>query len=882
MASPLPTEEQDLGDYAQFLPQSSTPNLAVATAPDEDLGDYAQFLPASSTPNLAVGSEPDEDLGDYAQFLPKSPAPETEKAVKESVLKFIEPAKPGMGQYASAGELESGLRSPLPSPVLTEEQKQGAPPLVPSNVATAAIRANPALLPFEQLKRVLSEQNPVRQVYEGAVLGAGDVASGLTTPANLALLPLGFAGRAANVVLAGGFAVQAAQHLPEQWKQYNETDDPSEKTRLLVNMAAGLGLPLAALGGSLRGTKFKTEKGSEYLYSEGETLSREKPDTEWHGPDKALKETPSRTVFLEPDNAAGVSEFMGAPVEGGGLSKSTVVGPEGLRLTVSDRNGAVIESETVPFVSSPREGLHPFEVWGDGTEHVGNRIVEVSAKPEAPTPRGEAAVQGQARLDVIKPRVVELSKQIEELSGKVETVDDPALMNLWAERESLMNEGYGIVKALTVPKASQAPVESVSTPKAEVVEPVGITGALAEIQRRNAPKVTRIDDVTGLPLNDDGTVTLYHGTTKEGAATITESGQLKATAEQAVYLTTAPDGTGYGDGTVVKVRVKPSQLRIDDEFPNGRKDFAIDTGKSKAVSVAIEEAPPEQGKGPVASVSTPQAKPGVSTTATSEPASTSLTGAPEAFGGMAKGMTESFYTQAFDSLQQGKSTIAGVKDPILTKAKPHFDRGTIKSPQDLRDWAQAGQPDVFGGGPTAAGQSPRPANPPKPSKIGQSIEAKAVEAKLTTGFAETAGYDPITIKDQAQRATGLVKSSLPDARAIIRGDKPLPPELRGTSLITAMEEHLVNKPDAELAYELANSPLTSATSVAAQEMRLMSERVPDSITAKFREIREARQEGSKQRGETTEKVVKEIRREVVKNSSKRPTWEAFVREITCA
>jgi hypothetical protein len=171
--------------------------------------------------------------------------------------------------------------------------------------------------------------------------------------------------------------------------------------------------------------------------------------------------------------------------------------------------------------------------------------------------------------------------------------------------------------------------------------------------------------------------------------------------------------------------------------------------------------------------------------------------------------------------------------------------------------------------------------PQKPSKIGQSIEAKAVEAKLTQGFGETAGYDPLTIKDQAARASGVIESSPQHARAIVRGEAPLPEGLRGTSLITAMEEHLLRNPDAQVAYELANSPLTSATSAAAQEMRLMRERVPDSLTAKFSEIKAAREAGAKLRGETAEKVKADISKEVVRQASKRPTWEAFVREIVC-
>lgn len=48
----------------------------------------------------------------------------------------------------------------------------------------------------------------------------------------------------------------------------------------------------------------------------------------------------------------------------------------------------------------------------------------------------------------------------------------------------------------------------------------------------------------------------------------------------------------------------------------------------------------------------------------------------------------------------------------------------------------------------------------KPSKVGLSIEAKSIEQKLTDGFGDTAGYDPITIKDQALRAADLMNRDM--------------------------------------------------------------------------------------------------------------------------
>ncbi len=52
--------------------------------------------------------------------------------------------------------------------------------------------------------------------------------------------------------------------------------------------------------------------------------------------------------------------------------------------------------------------------------------------------------------------------------------------------------------------------------------------------------------------------------------------------------------------------------------------------------------------------------------------------------GMGKGMTDNLYAGLFKSLQDGKDTFAGIKDSALVKAKPAFDAGLIKSPDDLR------------------------------------------------------------------------------------------------------------------------------------------------------------------------------------------------------
>lgn len=191
--------------------------------------------------------------------------------------------------------------------------------------------------------------------------------------------------------------------------------------------------------------------------------------------------------------------------------------------------------------------------------------------------------------------------------------------------------------------------------------------------------------------------------------------------------------------------------------------------------------------------------------------------------------------------------------------------------------------------PRAAVPSPREAAPikagaPGVSRIGKDIEAKAVEAGLTNGFGETAGYDPLTIKEQAGLAADLVNKNPALARAIVKGDAPLPGRLRGTALITAMEERLRTHPSAEVAYELANSPLVSATSAAAQELRLAAERAPNSLTAIYQSIRSAREATVEKRGgvkKATKAATDEIRREIKRGASKPGVWKAFAQSIAC-
>jgi hypothetical protein len=71
-------------------------------------------------------------------------------------------------------------------------------------------------------------------------------------------------------------------------------------------------------------------------------------------------------------------------------------------------------------------------------------------------------------------------------------------------------------------------------------------------------------------VNIDGTLKLYHGTTKEKADAIVESGVMRrppnAPDSYGVYFSSSLDHCreSYGDGTVLEIHVNPRDLHIED------------------------------------------------------------------------------------------------------------------------------------------------------------------------------------------------------------------------------------------------------------------------------------------------------------------------------
>jgi hypothetical protein len=102
------------------------------------------------------------------------------------------------------------------------------------------------------------------------------------------------------------------------------------------------------------------------------------------------------------------------------------------------------------------------------------------------------------------------------------------------------------------------------------------------------------DPITGLPLNANGTVTLYYPTTNESARDLAETRKLKGHSPTAnrIYLTNESSSAAIENkpgmidqpvgGANVLLQVDPSVIHILEEYPDGRKDFFIPIAEGKA------------------------------------------------------------------------------------------------------------------------------------------------------------------------------------------------------------------------------------------------------------------------------------------------------------
>jgi hypothetical protein len=233
----------------------------------------------------------------------------------------------------------------------------------------------------------------------------------------------------------------------------------------------------------------------------------------------------------------------------------------------------------------------------------------------------------------------------------------------------------------------------------------------------------------------------------------------------------------------------------------------------------------------------------------------------------------------YDAKKSGLKTI----DQIVS-----FDTKNVLTRKQLTDiWNEANKKTATGAWlpelPKQVKVEPIDTTGGKISGVAKSIEAKAVESRLTEGYKDIAEFPSSSFKAEAKKSSDLVNSDINKARAIIRGEEQT--EIKSGALISAMEEYAKNNPKdaADIFQELANSPLATKISTGASETSFARMREPDTASAKLQSVKKLREESVRELPKKKKIGKDNLKKEIEKiNLSKEDlSWSNFLDKITC-
>lgn len=169
------------------------------------------------------------------------------------------------------------------------------------------------------------------------------------------------------------------------------------------------------------------------------------------------------------------------------------------------------------------------------------------------------------------------------------------------------------------------------------------------------------------------------------------------------------------------------------------------------------------------------------------------------------------------------------------------------------------------------------------SKLGLRVEQTAIERKLTSELKDLPGYEQMNMKEQAQKASDLLKSDPQKAYDIALGKESPPKGLKAESIFKAIENSITTP---EQATELAHSPLVKEASDLGQRIKALDVKTSESPVEAIKQVINAREKAIKEKtGQTihqaTTDTIKEIQQSIEKTTPKKGDWASFVKSIQC-
>ncbi len=166
-----------------------------------------------------------------------------------------------------------------------------------------------------------------------------------------------------------------------------------------------------------------------------------------------------------------------------------------------------------------------------------------------------------------------------------------------------------------------------------------------------------------------------------------------------------------------------------------------------------------------------------------------------------------------------------------------------------------------------------------------SIESSTIEKGLTDNLGQLPEYQAVKFADMVPKIQETFANDPESARAIAMGEKAAPKGTTPEMYAVTLEKDALAKGDVQTLQDLANSKLTTAATTMGQRIASYAQRDETSPVKAIQDVQDAREAALKAKNvdipRETDKIVKDIKKQIASERSPRPTWEEFVKQITC-
>lgn len=350
------------------------------------------------------------------------------------------------------------------------------------------------------------------------------------------------------------------------------------------------------------------------------------------------------------------------------------------------------------------------------------------------------------------------------------------------------------------------------------------------------------------------------------------------------------DANPYHPGSPLKSEWDAGHQAATESYPLHPEGFSMGGALTdNRIPGAAEIPKTARGSNPVAGF-----EPTVPEGATSENAALAAALKPSRFRGHATDELVQIARSARESIDHAQSVIdsEGVEPPTVTQAERTVTRANGTLAQVEREFAMRGvtgdalarrlNPDPDG---ATAGVAPvEGTGPTRTRGLSAGVEQKAIANHLELTVGDLPAYRTVSMVDQAEKATALLSSDPEYALRVAKGQENAPRDLLPESVFIAVENRAIASGDVNTLLQLRSSKLASEITTAAQRLRVLRERNPESPVRTMEDIDNVRSGGAanaEKAARATSDEVKAINERIGGVKVTRTSFMEFVESLKC-